>query len=117
MIPERAEFYIVKHETPVDDSNGTLLTQRKLGVCYFTDKRASQTRELKSIFVDTACNFVRISLHKNFVNRLNRFSQVSLIALNLHGSYLGDAAPVGLILAGASLTAPRNATAMPVIDD
>ena len=43
MIPERVEFFIVKQETPSDDKQvGTLLTQRKLGVCYFTDKRESQ---------------------------------------------------------------------------
>ncbi|CAK0887687.1 unnamed protein product, partial [Prorocentrum cordatum] len=48
-----------------------------------------QARELKSVYVDVAAQFLRILLHKCHVNRYNIVNQVGLIALNCLGEVLG----------------------------
>lgn len=44
-----------------------------------------QARELKSVFIEAKGNFVRLVLHKCFVNNYNLFSQVGLVAVNVLG--------------------------------
>ena len=45
-----------------------------------------QARELKTVYVDYPGKFVRLLLHKNYVNNQNYFSQVGIVAINLMGS-------------------------------
>lgn len=47
-----------------------------------TDYRA---RELKSVHVDAEGTFLKLVIHKNYVNRLNLYNQVGLVALNVIG--------------------------------
>ena len=52
-----------------------------------TDFRA---RELKSVHVDAEGTFLKLVLHKNFVNKLNQFNQVGIVAINIIGNDLED---------------------------
>lgn len=47
-----------------------------------TDYKA---RELKSVHVDAEGTFLKLVLHKNFLNRLNMCNQVGLVAVNVIG--------------------------------
>ncbi|CAF0894566.1 unnamed protein product [Didymodactylos carnosus] len=44
-----------------------------------------KARELKSIHVDAEGLFLKLLIHKNYVNRLNLYNQVSIVAINLIG--------------------------------
>jgi hypothetical protein len=44
-----------------------------------------QARELKSVYIKARGNFVKLLLHKCYINPLNLFSQVGLIAVNVLG--------------------------------
>ena len=47
-----------------------------------------KARELKSIHVDAEGIFLKLIIHKNYVNRLNLYNQVSIVAINLLGDDL-----------------------------
>jgi centrosomal protein CEP104 len=51
-----------------------------------------QARELKTVYIDYAGSFVRLIIHRNYVNKQNLFNQVGLVAVNLLGSESGGAA-------------------------
>jgi centrosomal protein CEP104 len=65
-----------------------------------------QARELKSVQLDAYGRFVKIVCHACHSNRLNMYSQVGLIAINV----IGDAAPAGA--AGGGLLAGAGAGAV-----
>ena len=49
-----------------------------------------KARELKSVHVDAEGTFLKFVLHKNFVNRLNLYNQVGLIAINVIGNDISE---------------------------
>ncbi len=49
-----------------------------------------KARELKSVHVDAEGTFLKLVVHKNFVNKLNTYNQVGLIALNVIGTDLNE---------------------------
>jgi centrosomal protein CEP104 len=49
-----------------------------------------RARELKSVHVDAEGTFLKLVLHKNFVNKLNQFNQVGIVAINIIGNDLDD---------------------------
>lgn len=51
-----------------------------------------KARELKSIHVDAEGIFLKLIIHKNYVNRLNLYNQVSIVAINLLGDDLDKVA-------------------------
>lgn len=51
------------------------------------EKSNFQARELKSVYVDYECIKIKIILHRCYVNQLNTFCQVGLIALNILGQH------------------------------
>ncbi|CAM9963786.1 unnamed protein product, partial [Phaeothamnion confervicola] len=59
-----------------------------------------QARELKSVYIDGPGRFLRLLVHKCYVNELNLFNQVGIIAINL----LGEPLPAGA--GGASSLLP-----------
>ena len=52
------------------------------------DRTNFKARELKSIHVDAEGIFLKLIIHKNYVNRLNLYNQVSIVAINLLGDDL-----------------------------
>ena len=63
------------------------VTWKRLGYLSLdSNERSSyQARELKSVYIDQVGRFVKLVIHKNFVNKLNMFNQVGIVALNLIG--------------------------------
>ncbi|KAM6925519.1 centrosomal protein of 104 kDa [Xenentodon cancila] len=88
LIPAKVEFHI-GDSLPETNSPGLPGHLRRLGYVSMSDneKTGFKARELKSVHLDAIGKYLRITLHRNFVNRYNHYSQVSLIAINV----LGDA--------------------------
>lgn len=59
------------------------------------EKSGFQARELKSVYLDSACLFLKITLNKCHVNSVNLFNQVGLIAINALGEETGGAEEQG----------------------
>ena len=49
-----------------------------------------QARELKTVYLEQYCQYLKIVLHKNHLNSLNIFNQVGIVSLTCTGSYIGD---------------------------
>jgi hypothetical protein len=49
-----------------------------------------QARELKTVYLEEHCQYLKIVLQKNHLNNLNIFNQVGIVQLNCVGSYMGD---------------------------
>ena len=49
-----------------------------------------QARELKTVYLEQYCQYLKIVIHKNHLNSLNIFNQVGLVSLTCTGSYIGD---------------------------
>uniref|UniRef100_A0A3B3HNI7 Centrosomal protein of 104 kDa n=1 Tax=Oryzias latipes TaxID=8090 RepID=A0A3B3HNI7_ORYLA len=88
LIPTKVEFH-VGDVGPEDGSSELQL--RRLGYVSLSDneKTGFQARELKSVHVDAVGTFLKVSLYRNHVNRLNHYSQVSLVAINILGESVG----------------------------
>uniref|UniRef100_A0A3P9JS90 Centrosomal protein of 104 kDa n=1 Tax=Oryzias latipes TaxID=8090 RepID=A0A3P9JS90_ORYLA len=87
LIPTKVEFH-VGDVGPEDGSSELQL--RRLGFVSLSDneKTGFQARELKSVHVDAVGTFLKVSLYRNHVNRLNHYSQISLVAINVVGESL-----------------------------
>ena len=49
------------------------------------ERSSYQARELKTVYIDQVGRFVKLVIHKNFVNKQNMFNQVGIVAINLLG--------------------------------
>ncbi|XP_041859898.1 centrosomal protein of 104 kDa isoform X2 [Melanotaenia boesemani] len=89
LIPAKVEFHIGDSlpETSPPEFPGRL---RRLGYVSLSDneKTCFKARELKSVHVDAIGTYLRITLHRNHVNRYNHYNQVSLVAINVLGDSL-----------------------------
>lgn len=52
-----------------------------------------QARELKTVYIDHVGRFMKLSIHSCYLNKLNLFNQVGIVAVNLLGSDDINAAP------------------------
>ncbi|CAF1175141.1 unnamed protein product [Rotaria sordida] len=86
LIASKIEFFI--GDCTTDDSI-TLENARYTRLGYIelsTNERTDfKARELKSIHIDSEGIFLKLVIHKNYVNRLNIYNQVSIVAINLLG--------------------------------
>ena len=48
-------------------------------------KTNHKCREYRKIFVNTNCVYLKLTLHKNYLNKYNVFNQVGLISLEFYG--------------------------------
>ncbi|CAM9664455.1 unnamed protein product [Discosporangium mesarthrocarpum] len=71
---------------------------RRLGYLSLNSNERSkyQARELKSVYVNAPGQYLRLLVHKCYINELNLFNQVSIIAVNLLGEALGPLPPGAL---------------------
>lgn len=71
-----------------------------------------QARELKTVYIDNPGRFVRLVVHRNYVNKQNLFNQVGIVAVNLLGADGMDRAnPSGTAVShsqGGSYNNPLN---------
>ncbi|XP_041655412.1 centrosomal protein of 104 kDa isoform X2 [Cheilinus undulatus] len=88
LIPAKVEFHI-GDSLPEVSNQGFPGQLRRLGYVSLSDneKTGFKARELKSIHVDAVGTYLRITFHRNYVNRFNLYNQVALVAINV----LGDA--------------------------
>jgi centrosomal protein CEP104 len=49
-----------------------------------------QARELKTVYLESYCQYLKIVCTKNHINNFNIFNQVGLISINCMGSYMGE---------------------------
>uniref|UniRef100_A0A3Q0S5R0 Centrosomal protein of 104 kDa n=1 Tax=Amphilophus citrinellus TaxID=61819 RepID=A0A3Q0S5R0_AMPCI len=78
MIPSKVEFHI-SDTLPETSSPGFLGQLRRLGYVFLSDneKTGFKARELKSVHVDAIGTYLRISFHRNYINRYNSYNQPS----------------------------------------
>ena len=50
------------------------------------EKSQYQARELKTVYIDFTGSYIRLVIHRNYVNKLNLFNQVGIVAVNLIGT-------------------------------
>jgi centrosomal protein CEP104 len=86
LIASKIEFYIGDctdaESVDFQQAKYTRLGYVELSSNERTDYKA---RELKSVHLDAEGTFIKFVLHKNFVNRLNVYNQVGLVAINVIG--------------------------------
>jgi centrosomal protein CEP104 len=85
LIASKIELFI--GDTP--DGSGSFETAKytRLGFIELSSNERTEhkARELKSIHVDAEGTFLKFVMHKNYVNKLNLYNQVGLVALNVIG--------------------------------
>ncbi|XP_041702397.1 centrosomal protein of 104 kDa isoform X1 [Coregonus clupeaformis] len=86
LISGKIEFHI-GDRLPEADSPGLSGPLRRLGYVSLSDneKTGFKARELKSVHVDAIGTYIRITFHRNHVNRYNLYNQVALVAINVLG--------------------------------
>lgn len=50
------------------------------------ERSSYQARELKTVYIDQTGRFIKLLIHKNYVNKQNMYCQVGIVAVNLLGS-------------------------------
>lgn len=67
------------------------------------EKSQYQARELKTVYIDYTGSYLRLVIHRNYVNKLNLFNQVGIVAVNLIGtSTSGPSGARGLDASGGA---------------
>ncbi|XP_042336407.1 centrosomal protein of 104 kDa [Sceloporus undulatus] len=86
MISSKIEFYI-SDNLPEYFAPYKSERFRRLGYVSLSDneKTGYKARELKSVYVDAVGQYLKLTFHKNYVNRYNLYSQVALVAINIIG--------------------------------
>ncbi|XP_029648707.2 centrosomal protein of 104 kDa-like [Octopus sinensis] len=54
------------------------------------EKTDFRVRELKSVHVDATGMFLKLNLHKNYINKYNLYNQISVVAINIIGDRLQE---------------------------
>ncbi|XP_069775157.1 centrosomal protein of 104 kDa isoform X2 [Narcine bancroftii] len=86
LISTKIEFYI-SESLPDHFGSQHLDGFRRLGYVSLSDnqKTGFKARELKSVHVDAVGKYLKLTFHKNHVNRYNLYNQVALVAVNIIG--------------------------------
>ncbi|KAJ8371149.1 hypothetical protein SKAU_G00111770 [Synaphobranchus kaupii] len=81
MISAKIEFHV--GDRPLEVSERF----RRLGYVSLSDneKTGYKARELKSVHVDAVGTYLRLTFHRNHVNRCNIYNQVALVAIHILG--------------------------------
>lgn len=91
LITSKIEIFIgdVAEETQVDIKNVRYI---RLGYISLStnEKTNFRARELKSVQVDATGYFLKLNLHKNYINRHNLYNQVGIVAINVIGDEVLD---------------------------
>ncbi|CAG01762.1 unnamed protein product, partial [Tetraodon nigroviridis] len=91
MVPTQVEFHI-GDPPPPGSSPGLPGQLRRLGCVSLSNNENTgfKARELKSGHVDAIGSYLRITFHRNHINRYNKYNQVALIAFNVLGDSVDD---------------------------
>ncbi|CAH8457851.1 unnamed protein product [Schistosoma turkestanicum] len=89
LIASKIEFFV--GDTP-DDEMEHFKNARytSLGYVAPSDNQATEykVRELKSVHLEASGSYIQLSLHKNYPNSLNAYSQVGIVAINVIGDFI-----------------------------
>ena len=91
MIATRIDIYAAN---PVDGHQSNFILERlnfkKLGYFLLSPNERSnfQARELKTVYLNTSCSFLKLVLHKAHINAFNTYKQVGIISLTVSGEEL-----------------------------
>ena len=85
-IPQKVELYTL-YPAEGDAMVPENCVVKRLGHLTFNSNERSkhQARELKSVHINTKALLLRLVVHKNYENALNKYNQVGLIAISLIG--------------------------------
>ena len=92
-----SQIQLLSHQSKISSKIEILVGQgntyetanfKRLGYLTLDSNERSQfqARELKTVYVDCPGTFVKLLLHKNYVNPQNIYNQVGVVAVNLMGS-------------------------------
>jgi len=72
------------------NQGGPEIRYKKLGYLSLDSNERSnfQARELKSVYIEAPCMYIKLVFHKCHLNKYNLFNQVGLIALSFYGDVL-----------------------------
>lgn len=91
LISSKIEIFIgdVDGKTPVDLKNVRYI---RLGYISLSNNQKTnfRARELKSVQVDAAGHFLKLHLHKNYINKHNLYNQIGIVAINVIGDEISD---------------------------
>eukprot|EP00741_Cyanophora_paradoxa_P025804 tig00000396_g24899.t1 len=89
-IPERCEIFAGRW-TYLPDGNRRMNWSR-VGFfpCASNEDTLHVSRELKTVYFETVCDALRLSLHRCFLNRFNLHQQVSVVRATLFGEPIRD---------------------------
>lgn len=102
LIPSKVEFYV--------GGAGGSQSFKRLGYINLSgnEKTGYKSRELKSVHVDTEGTMLKLVLHKNHLNKLNLYNQVSIMALNIIGDSRSDLNSKQISAGGFGNDSPRK---------
>lgn len=82
-IPSMIELYICN---PKRDALMSSIQYQRLGHFSLSDntKNNYKSRELKSVFLDHACKYLKICFDKPYFNKFNPFNQVGVVRIVCH---------------------------------
>lgn len=88
-IATKIEIFVGEGQTYSD------ATWKRLGYLSLDDNSRSdyQARELKSVYIDCTGSFVKLLVHKCYLNKHNIFNQVGIVAINILGEYIASGIP------------------------
>lgn len=105
-IPSKIELFVYLPDmtSPIENNE---YRYKKLGyIALETNERSGyQARELKSVFLDNPCLYMKLVFHKCHINKYNLFNQVSLIALSVFGELIAYNEEIQAKLPAAQKTA------------
>lgn len=92
-ISSKIEVFIAYPHTNKGTSPLNGVKFRRLGYVPLSDNESTnfKARELKSINLNADGQFIKLLIHKNYVNKVNLYNQVSIIAINILGQSLSRA--------------------------
>ncbi|GMH57658.1 hypothetical protein TrST_g2332 [Triparma strigata] len=65
-----------------------------------------QARELKSVYIDSLAHFLKIRIHRCYINKFNLYNQVGIVALNVLGEGVNSANTPQLMSPSGMLASP-----------
>ena len=88
-IPSLIELYIWN---PKNEALMSTVQYQRLGHFTLSDntKNNYKSRELKSVFLDHKCKYLKISFEKPFFNKFNPFNQIGIVRIVCHGAMISD---------------------------
>ena len=89
-ISSKIDIYVSRPDSANFTNDISGIQFKKIGYFMLSSNEKSnyQSRELKTVYIDSPCNFIKLVLHKPHTNAVNLFYQIGVIAVIFFGSPL-----------------------------